>query len=53
MVAVTWLMTTDTLYIHFTILFELAFGAVFQAAKTYLLLNRIITVLAHLEKSLL
>ena len=40
MVAVTGLMTTDTLCFHFTILFELAFGAVFQAARTYLLLKQ-------------
>ena len=36
------LMTTDTLntYFQLTILFELAFGALFQAARTYLLLKQ-------------
>jgi hypothetical protein len=40
MVAVTGLMTTDTLYFHFTVLFELDFGAVFQAVRTCLFLKQ-------------
>jgi len=40
MVAVTGLMTTDTLRFHFTIVFHLAFGAVFLAARIYLLLKQ-------------
>ena len=39
MVAVTGLMTTDTLYFHFTIS-ELDSGSVFQAARTYFLLKQ-------------
>ena len=40
MVAVTGLMTTDTFYFHFTILFELTSGAVFHGARTCLLLKQ-------------
>ena len=56
MVAITGLMTTDTLYFHFTMSFRVSFwgsGATFWAARTSLLLKEIIIVLTHLKKSLL
>jgi len=40
MVVVRELMTTGALYFLFTISFKLALGAVFQAARTYLLLKQ-------------
>jgi len=39
MVAVTGLMTTVTSHYHLTVFFESAFGAIFQAARTSLLLK--------------
>jgi hypothetical protein len=53
-VALTGLMTADTLYFHFTVSFLVSFwgsGSIFQAARTSLLLKENhYSIMAHLKK---